>query len=414
MKNKTIHSFLAAGLLAITSGAASAAPAFGDGDLAVCFYSVTGSGAAAVFGTEYYVVNLGSGSLFRENSANDVAVKTINPALASSNIGADLADTFGSTWAEDGTVRWVVIGGVLDVSPITNGDPGRTLYLSNPRTSFGSGQLGPDPAPTQPFPTISSSNISGSTGQINQLLQNYTNQAINMTNGYTSVVLGNSSGVKLTTSNVHDLSEYVPPATLGLWFTLGTNPTQTFGSGKLPGSANLEGALDLFRVLRTTSGTGVDLTAGASSGNAVAGKGQFIGTLTLDSAGNLKIQAVGAAPAGSYATFAAANGITGGPTGDSDNDGITNLVEYALALNPAASDGAPGTFSGGTITFAKRPAAIANGDVSWVIETSTSLAAGSWTAAVTQPAGDPAANISYALPTGGPKNFARLRVVTTP
>lgn len=413
MKNKSIHSYLAAGLLAISAGAACAAPAFVDGDLAVCFYSVSGSGAGAVFGTEYYIVNLGAGSLFRENTANNVAVKTVNPALASSNIGADLANVFGATWAEDGMVRWCVIGGVLDVSPVTNGDPGRTIYLSNPRTSFGSGQLGPDAAPNQPFPTVSSSNSTGSSGQINQLLQTYTNQAIGMTAGYSSVVLANASGVKLTTSNVHDLSEYVPPATLGLWFTLGTNPTQTFGPGKLPGTANLEGALDLFRVLRTTAGTGADLTAGASSGNAVAGKGQFIGTLTLDSTGNLKIQAVGAAT-GSYATFAAANGITGGPGGDSDNDGITNLVEYALALNPAASDGSAGTFANGTISFAKRPAAITNADVSWVIETSTTLAAGSWTAAVTQPAGDPSASISYLLPTGGPAKFARLRIVTTP
>ena len=44
-----------------------------------------------------------------------------------------------------------------------------------------------------------------------------------------------------------------------------------------------------------------------------------------------------------YGTWAAANGVTGGEYGDSDHDGIPNLVEYALNLNPAASDGGAGT-----------------------------------------------------------------------
>lgn len=414
MKHKTRNTILAAGLLAMTPGFAHAAPAFTDGNLAVCFYTVSGAGSEAVFGTEYYVVNLGAGSLFRENTMNNVGVKTVNPAIASSNIKSDLDTVFGSTWAEDGLVRWCVIGGVLDTSPVTNGDPGRTIYLSNRRSGFNTGQIGADTMPPQAFPTISTSNITGTAGQINQLLQTYTNQAIAQTGGYTSVTLTNASGVQLTTSNVHDLSEYVPPATSGLYFTLGTDPTEVFNAGKLSGTANLEGALDIFRVIRTSSGSGVDLTAGASSGNAVVGQGQYIGTLTLDSAGNLKIQGVGV-PTGNYTSWATTNGVTGGSNGDSDKDGISNLIEYGLNLNPAGSDGSAGTFSGNTLTFTKRPVAITNGDVSWVIETSSLLTPGSWTPVVTQSAGNSSATISYVLPPPGPtKNFARLRVVTTP
>jgi hypothetical protein len=71
--------------------------------------------------------------------------------------------------------------------------------------------------------------------------------------------------------------------------------------------------------------------------------------------------------------------------------------------------------SGNVITFTKGADAIANGDVSWVIETSQTLAAASWTAVVTQPAADPALTISYTLTPSTPeKNFARLKVTQIP
>ena len=61
------------------------------------------------------------------------------------------------------------------------------------------------------------------------------------------------------------------------------------------------------------------------------------------------------------------------------------------------------------------PDAIANGDVSWVIETSESLAAGSWTPQVTQAVRDPAITISYTLTPNSPvTNFIRLRVTKAP
>ena len=63
-----------------------------------------------------------------------------------------------------------------------------------------------------------------------------------------------------------------------------------------------------------------------------------------------EIDVFGAAPPATndYASWASANGVTGGVNGDSDNDGIKNLVEYALA------DGTSGTYTGGTLSFTKR------------------------------------------------------------
>ncbi|MEX1116650.1 MAG: autotransporter-associated beta strand repeat-containing protein [Akkermansiaceae bacterium] len=123
------------------------------------------------------------------------------------------------------------------------------------------------------------------------------------------------------------------------------------------------------------------------------------------------IALVPTAVSNNFASWASANGVTGGPTGDSDNDGILNLVEYALALNFNGSDGSAGTFTGNLLTFTKRQDAIDNADVSWVIETSQTLAPDSWTPAVTQNPGNTDPTISFTLPTGQGKIFGRLKVL---
>lgn len=393
--------------LMLSASNSNASPPFAEGNLAVAFYSVTGSGASAVFGTTYYVVNLGPANLYRENTLNNVSVSTINPDLASSNISADLTAVFGSNWANDGTVRWIIVGSVSDTGLLTNGDPARTIYLSAPRTILNSNQTGPDSATNFPA-TISSANRTGSCGAITTFLEGAT-QAIKNTNGYTSIPGSNGAGVRMTTSNQKSLDEYISPTTPGLYFTLGNNPTQTFSSGALAGNADVQGALDIFRVIHTI--TNADLTAGASNGNAVVGARQYIGALTIDSAGTLKIAGVGSA--GSYSTWASTNNVTGGANGDSDNDGISNLTEYALLLNPAGSDGASGTYTGGTITFTKRAESVTNNDVTYAIQESADLGLTDAWHDVT-PTTNTMTSITYTLPPGSPKKFARLVVKTIP
>jgi hypothetical protein len=111
-----------------------------------------------------------------------------------------------------------------------------------------------------------------------------------------------------------------------------------------------------------------------------------------------------------YENWASSNGIPGeASTADHDNDGLSNGTEYALGLSPTQPNGAPGTLTGNVISFTKGAEAIANGDVTYIIEESDDL--GSWSAVVTQtpPNTDPA--ISYTLPTGKPKEFVRLKVI---
>ncbi|MEO5914500.1 MAG: malectin domain-containing carbohydrate-binding protein [Luteolibacter sp.] len=117
------------------------------------------------------------------------------------------------------------------------------------------------------------------------------------------------------------------------------------------------------------------------------------------------------AGSGGYSIWATANGISGQPaSGDFDNDGLTNLMEYALGKDPKVSSTPAGTYNGNLITFTKGTEAIANGDVSWTIQKSNDLGISDpWSTVVTQPAADPAATISYTLPSGLPKVFVRLR-----
>jgi hypothetical protein len=105
-----------------------------------------------------------------------------------------------------------------------------------------------------------------------------------------------------------------------------------------------------------------------------------------------------------FAAWAASKSppITGGPNGDSDNDGVKNLVEYALA------DGQErGSFTGSTLSFTKRGAPWGS-DITYSIETSGDLGISDpWQAAT--PAVNNPTTISYNLQHPG-DNFARLKV----
>jgi autotransporter-associated beta strand protein len=110
----------------------------------------------------------------------------------------------------------------------------------------------------------------------------------------------------------------------------------------------------------------------------------------------------------SFSSWSGANAGGQGPAEDFDQDGIPNLIEYAVLTNPNGPDASVGTFVGDTLGFAKRPEAVRNSDVAYEIEVSSDLASGQWTT-VTPDVND-GNGISYTLPGGHTRMFARLKV----
>ena len=278
MKSKLKIGFLALSSVAIFASPAMGAISLEPGSLAVAFYQT--NAAATVVQPNTFVFDLGQSSLFRENTINGISVSTVNGGLASNNIGAQLTSAFGANWANDtvNPVRWMVVGLVPSTSATVSGDPARTTYISRDRAALADSATGVGTT----IPTISSGNRGALSTNIGAFFTG--------TDGATQTVGANAAGVQIATTAINSIEDFMPPTTVGLFFGQGVDPRQKFDSGLIADSSYAEGALDIYRVLHTTSGA--DLTAGLNGSTAAMGAGQFIGTLTLDGSGNLAIGAV--------------------------------------------------------------------------------------------------------------------------
>lgn len=377
MKSTLKFSLTALAGLAVSASPALAITNLAPGDLAIAFYSFeTTPQGSSIPAPETYVVNLGNAGLYRENTASGVSLSTINPALASSNIGADLAATFGEDWADRNNgsrVYWLIVGTVPFGNPTVNGDPARTNYISRSRDSLAVGETGPKST----IATISPTNR-GTLSNGVVALSNGINGAIAAS---TFTQGANAAGATFPTSIENGVEDLTPPEVLGTYFGQGVNPRQVFATGALAGGAGVEGALDIYRVLHSTDGA--DLTAGGSSGNAVVGAGQYIGSITIDSAGNLRMAALGTAvtnpdtdndglpDAWEMTNFGNLNETA---TGDFDGDGTNNLTEYRLGLDPKSGSSrfAVTRQSSGALQW---PSATG---LTFVVQRSTTLLPGSW------------------------------------
>ena len=111
-----------------------------------------------------------------------------------------------------------------------------------------------------------------------------------------------------------------------------------------------------------------------------------------------------------YASWATSNGFDPNHPEAVGNDGLTNLMIYALNLKTDGTNGSPGTLTGNLLSFSKRAEAVTNNDVSYLIEESDDLGlTDPWTEVSTYDTNDNS-TISYSLPTGKPASYARLRV----
>lgn len=112
-----------------------------------------------------------------------------------------------------------------------------------------------------------------------------------------------------------------------------------------------------------------------------------------------------------FSTAELSDSSISGETADPDHDGIPNLIEYALGLNPKSFDHLPVTLAnlGGylAITSPKSPAAT---DITWNAETSGDLK--SWTPAViTTNTATTFEARDTVLKSASPKRFIRLKII---
>ncbi len=156
---------------------------------------------------------------------------------------------------------------------------------------------------------------------------------------------------------------------------------------------------------------GIQLAAGVYGPSAI-NRPEIIGTGTLT--------VTSSPPGQNFASWIAGANFTNGPIPvdkrgpnvDFDNDGISNLVEFAIAgQDPTVANPSTGTFTLGTLSFSKRPG---TSGLTYAIQQSTDLGNGDdWTQVTPPNYVNDANTISYALTLGTPvKNFLRLQVIS--
>lgn len=113
-----------------------------------------------------------------------------------------------------------------------------------------------------------------------------------------------------------------------------------------------------------------------------------------------------------FAAWSASHLDGQGPAEDFHGDGVPNLLRYALLIDSAAPPGPSAVFTDGMLSFIKRPAAVANGDVRYMIESSPDLGPGSWSPVTADLDDD--REISFTVPANTKRLFLRLVVTLVP
>ena len=195
---------------------------------------------------------------------------------------------------------------------------------------------------------------------------------------------------------------------------LGTNAVLAFADSSAVtwiGNLNLTGTFVSGTSLRFGDGTGTGLTPAQLASISATG---FTG-FALDGSGFLTATPGGGGFA-SWITGSFAGGTIPvdkrGANDDFDNDGISNLVEYAVdAQDPTVPDSSIGTYSANTLSFTKRAG---TSGLTYAIQDSTDLGiTDAWAEVSGGSYVNDSTTISFTLTPGTPaKNFLRLQVVT--
>jgi hypothetical protein len=315
------------------------------------------------------------------------------------NINAALTAAYGAGWASD-TDIYAGLAGCRSASTgiqVFEGDQTRTLYVSRARNGVGTlGAVNSIPWDL----TTAGTSTSAATAIVSSLSNDFE------VNHLTKVASPLASS-----SKIDDENPFIAAGVQGYAFNGFTGGVQQRGSntsfGTFGPAGSVEFALDLNRIVpRNDSDTNNEVSG-------VKEVGSYEGTIVVGTDGNVSFitQGVGSA----YTAWATTNGVSGQAANlDHDNDGVSNGVEYFLVGPSTVSTGftpLPGVAVDNSVTWTKAATYTGVYGTDFWVETSTSLAAGSWTNATLGVnvviTGN---NVKYTFPAGPVKTFARLKV----
>jgi autotransporter-associated beta strand protein len=233
---------------------------------------------------------------------------------------------------------------------------------------------------------------------------------INFTGG--SAVIDTYANTDLGNNTAADWTLYYSIDSGSTWFSLGTSAGQSTTTNGTKGPLGITWDLSVIGNQSSPVLFALDAVSTGNSNGTVTQRGVGFDNLVI-TAGSITPGSAG----GNFASWASGFSIPNDPTYDAgDNDGLSALVEYALGLSPLVSETLANTYNPATrvISFTKGSEAVTNGDVAYAIETSPDLL-DPWTpVSYVLPDVNDGTTISYTLPTGLGKIFARLVVTEIP
>ncbi|MDD5348926.1 MAG: PEP-CTERM sorting domain-containing protein [Chthoniobacteraceae bacterium] len=237
-----IKNILMTAAIALVGVASAHADSYQRGDLLLAFRAPTGTTGADI----NFVIDLGAATDFRN----------LTGTLQLANVGSQLASIYGSDWNSRTDLSWGVVSTDAKTGSAVNGDPAKTSYISLAEASFGTHSDDPT------FGSGARSTIS--------------TQVYAFSDAFAASAGANATtGISMGSSTTGSWSYYYDDS---------QNMTYSFGSGiSFEGAVGngvdtSDAALDLFRILNTTSGANPTGTVGL---------GSYEGSFTLSNNGQI-------------------------------------------------------------------------------------------------------------------------------
>lgn len=266
LKSKLCAWVLTAGSLAISAVAANAQNAFhAPSDLVLTFQNPGGTTGA----TQTVTVALGNVStIFRDGGL-----------FTSINIASTLSSTYGASWYDTSTL-WAGAAGFRGTSAsstqLLDSDPHQTIYVSKARTSVGTAGIANS--------SISSIPLNSGTG---------ITSGINSVKNQIETVGTTAQFVQATSASfIDDQNPFSSPGVQNAAYSniaggvQGAFGAGNLGSNVLGASGVVELALDLYRIQTRND------VAGQYGFGAAVNSGSYLGTLTINQAGDVNFNAV--------------------------------------------------------------------------------------------------------------------------